>query len=105
MQFEHSTKNVNETHFYFNNDFTQMVELLTNKQKKFARATYNLYTLNSNADSRSKWHFEYVLNNSDSFTEWHHKTLYPYNMTFDHLIPFESKNYNPAPEDLYKILP
>jgi hypothetical protein len=62
MQFEHPTKSINEMHLYFNNDFSSMVEVLINKQKKFAKATYNIYSFNGQADSRGKWHFDNTVN-------------------------------------------
>ena len=88
INFIHPFQRNEQQHFYFNNDFTIMIELsiaTTGNKVDGFKGTYKKYTTKSSVFEK-KWEYESTLNEeNNSYPEWHHQTLYPYPLNLDDL--------------------
>lgn len=98
MSFVHPFKSQNDQHLYFFNNFTKMVEILINRQRRHFKPTYNVYEMPIPGSER--WNFVEAL---DEEKEWHTKTFFPYNLNQDTLELLQDQNL--GEDTLYKCLP
>ena len=88
--FLHPYQRGEQQHFYFNTNFSKMIELTivdTGNKIDGHKGTYREYS-NKSGGVEKTWVLTKELNdasNNDQFIEWHHKTLYPYPLNQDDL--------------------
>ena len=88
FNFIHPFQRSEEQHFYFNKDFTKMIELSIDKTGNKVDGHKGIYREYKTKTSvlEKKWEFVTILNEgNNNYPEWHHQTLYPYPLNLDDL--------------------